>query len=75
MPTLWSARPVRLAVRCRVIPKPHNQVRVMVFVPRGGDLWHGAGALAMSEPVWRLLLYPLLRAGAARVGVTLTLEG
>jgi hypothetical protein len=64
---------VTRALRLRVQPKPHQSVRVAFFVPRR-DGWHGAGALHLSESLWRLLLYPLLSAGAARCGVQLTLE-
>lgn len=60
-------------IRLRVQPKPHNKVRVSVFVPCNHG-HHGAGALDLPELLWRTLLYPILTAGAARHGVTLTLE-
>ena len=62
-----------MTVRLRVQNKPHNKVRVMVFVPCNGG-HHGAGALDLPESIWRTLLYPILSAGAARHGVSLTLE-
>lgn len=62
-------------IRLRVQAKPHNSVRVAVFVPRSDPgLWHHAGALHLSESLWRLLLYPILSAGATRCGVKLTLD-
>ncbi|MCO4101734.1 MAG: hypothetical protein HEQ38_20545 [Gemmatimonas sp.] len=62
-----------MTLRLRVQPKPHNKVRVSVFVPCNGG-HHHAGALDLPETKWRDLLYPILTAGAARHGVTLTLE-
>jgi hypothetical protein len=62
------------ALRIRVQPKPHNAVRLSVFVPSATGGWYGAGALHLSESLWRLLLYPLLSAGALRTGVHITLE-
>lgn len=60
-------------LRLRVQPKPKNKVRVSVLVPCNHK-YHHAGALDLPESIWRALFYPLLVAGAARVGVTLTLE-
>lgn len=60
-------------IRLRVTPKPHNKCKVLVLVPVNSG-FHGAGTLDLPESVWRFLLYPLLQAGASRVGVTLTLE-
>ena len=58
----------------RVQPKPQNRVRVALFLPAATGGWYNAGGLQMSELVWRVLVYPLLSAGATRRGVTLTVE-
>lgn len=65
---------MHLALRLAIQPKPHNSLRIKVFVPSATGGWYGAGALHVSEIVWRVLLYPILSAGATRCGVTLTLE-
>jgi hypothetical protein len=62
------------AIRLRVRPKAHNTINVSVMVPSASGGWYNAGALHVSEVVWRLLLYPVLLNGARTYGVELTLE-
>lgn len=61
------------AVRLRARPTRQG-IRVSVFLPSATGGEFNAGTLQLSETLWRLLLYPLLSAGAARHGVTLSLE-
>ncbi len=64
---------VPMRVRLKVQSKPKDRVRVSVFVPTFTGEWHLAGALQMSELVWRVLIFPTLHAGAVRRSVTIEL--
>lgn len=45
-----------------------------LYVPRVRSGWHRMGTLSLSGVAWRVIVRPILLAGAERTGIRVTME-
>jgi hypothetical protein len=62
------------SLRITTHKKRFGNIEVRLYVPRVRSGWHRMGTLSLSGVAWRIIVRPILLAGAERTGIRVTME-